>query len=230
MRKLATIALALAATGAFAQTNFTNGTDVRVPGTGTGGTTTGSAGLYPISFVVSGMGNSTTGISMTLEWGTAAGTTGVVLGEEHTFGDDLDMMLIAPGGQQLLFLSDAGGAFDFNGVYTFKDGFAAMLTGGTDANLDGNQDNGTFGVSQFGTGDIFLAPAPVPSYVNTTFAGAFNGLDPNGTWNMYVMDDLGGDAGWLMSSTLTVNAVPEPATLAVLGLGAAALLRRRRKQ
>lgn len=229
MRKIAVIALALVATGAFAQTNFNNLTNVRVPGTGTGSTTAGKAGLYPIPFVVSGMGINTTQIRMTLNWGTALGTAGIVLGEEHTFADDVDIMLVSPTGRQLIFLSDAGGGNDWNGTFTFRDGFAAVADGGVGQNTGGNMNPGTYGVSQYLLADQFDAPAPAPSYVNTTFAGAFNGFNPNGTWNMYIMDVVGGDAGWLMSSTLTVSAVPEPASIAVLGLGAAALLRRRRR-
>jgi subtilisin-like proprotein convertase family protein len=171
------------------------------------------------------MGNITTEVFISIEWGTLPTTANVALGEEHSFYGDLDMMLQAPGGQLLLFLSDAGSTNDANGSYTFRDGFAAMQSSGTNI----NQANGNYGVSQYGTGDVFLAPSPAASYTNTTFAGAFNGLNPNGTWNLWIMDDAGGDAGWIMSSTLSVSAVPEPGTIAVLGLGVAALLRRRKK-
>lgn len=210
----------------FAQT-FTNETDVRLPGTGTGGTT-GSAGLYPITFEVSGLG-SVTDLNIILEFGTALGTAGIVLGEEHTFADDLDFMLVAPNGMQLIFLSDAGGGNDMNGIYTFDDeALAAIDTAGTGQNAGGNLNTGSYRVSQYGTGDGFVAPAPAADYTNTLLS-AFDGIDPNGTWNLYAMDAFSLDAGWLMSSSLVFEPVPEPATMAVLGLGLIPFLRRRKK-
>ena len=42
--------------------------------------------------------------------------------------------------------------------------------------------------------DAFPAPAPTPSN-QTTLAGAFTGINPNGTWSLYVVDDGPGDVG-----------------------------------
>jgi subtilisin-like proprotein convertase family protein len=223
-----TLTLAILAACAVANaTDFTFGTPVRVPGTGT----SGAAGVYPITFNVTGMGTSTTDINVTLNWGTLASTANVALGEEHTFADDLDFMLVAPTGQQLIFLSDAGGGNDMNGTYVFDDsGAVAIDDNGTGQNTGGNLNNGTYKPSQYLTGDVFNAPAPAASYTFTTFAGAFNGLNPNGIWSMYIMDDVGGDAGWLMSTTLSVQAVPEPATMIAVAAGRGALVARRRRK
>ena len=222
--------LALLSAGAFAQTSFDNLTNVRIPGTGTGGSTSvNSAGLYPITFAVSGMGVVTSDINITLNFGTAAGTVEFSLGEEHTFCGDLDMLLVAPSGTNLVFLSDAGSLADMNGSYTFDDEAAEIIQEFPTTQLvAGNLVNGSYKRSAYIDGDPFLSPAPSPDFGNIFFS-AFDGEDPNGTWELYIMDDAGGDAGWLMSSSLTVTAVPEPATMAVLGLGAAALLRRRRR-
>ena len=40
----------------------------------------------------------------------------------HTWPDDVDFLLVGPGGQNATFLSDAGGSFDIQGIYlTFND-------------------------------------------------------------------------------------------------------------
>lgn len=229
-RSLALLFAALTA-GVMAQTSFDNLTNVRIPGTGTGGSSSvNSAGVYPITFAVSGMGTTITDIDITLNFGTAAGTVLFALGEEHTFCGDLDMMLVSPTGTSLVFLSDAGSFADMNGSYTFDDEAAETIQESpTTQVVDGNLVNGSYRRSAYIDGDPFLSPAPSPNFANIFFS-AFDGQNPNGTWELYIMDDAGGDAGWLMTSSLTVTAVPEPATMAVLGLGVAALLRRRRRE
>ena len=62
-----------------------------------------------------------------------------------------------------------------------------------------------------GDPDSFPAPAPAPS-VNTTLAGAFSGIAPNGTWSLYIVDDTTGDVGsisggWSLTITTEEAAV-----------------------
>src|SRR5207248_5563112 len=40
---------------------------------------------------------------------------------------------------------------------------------------------------------------------NTTLAGAFNGIAPNGTWSLYVIDDACGDSPDTISGGWTLN-------------------------
>jgi hypothetical protein len=94
--------------------------------------------------------------------------------------------------------------------------------------VDGNIVNGSYRFSAVIAGDPFAAPAPTPVFENILFS-VFDGEDPNGTWSLYIMDDAGGDAGWLMESTLTLTAVPEPATIIVLGSAVLVFVRRRRR-
>ena len=49
----------------------------------------------------------------------------------------------------------------------------------------------------------------------TAFLGAFNGLDANGNWTLFIADLSGGDVSTLVSWELDITAVPEPATMAL---------------
>lgn len=93
-----------------------------------------------------------------------------------------------------------------------------------------------------GGGDIWAAAAaagsaaPVPpgTYnASSGGSGAATGLFPGSwsasAWRLDVTDSAGGDQGGWQSWEIRGTAVPEPATMAALGLGAAALIRRRRK-
>ena len=68
------------------------------------------------------------------------------------------------------------------------------------------------------------------------FLNAFNGLDANGGWTLFVADVSGGDVSTLVSWELDITAVPEPTTIAlglfggVLALGGGLRAWRRRTQ
>ncbi len=132
--------------------------------------------LYPSTINVSGMTGTVTNMTVTLS------------NINHTFVPDFDMLLVAPGGQNMIIFSDVGSGIDTTNVtVTLDDAAATSLTA---ANLV----SGTFKPTNITTGDTFPAPAPAPS-ANTTFASTFNGIDPNGTWSLYVVDDVSLDMG-----------------------------------
>jgi subtilisin-like proprotein convertase family protein len=146
-----------------------NTTVINIPGSG-------MSSLYPSKITVAGLPTNPTKITVTL--------TGI----SHTYPDDLDILLVGPGGQKVMLMSDSGGSSDINNVtLTFDDAAASKLADST-AII-----SGTFKPTDFATGDNFPAPAPAGPYGTTL--SAFNGLDPNGTWSLYVFDDAASDSG-----------------------------------
>jgi subtilisin-like proprotein convertase family protein len=158
--------------------------------------TVGVANPYPSNISVSGLTGTISNITVTLN------------NLNHTFPDDLDIMVVGPTGANLVIMSDAGGSVDVsNTTLTFDDAAAVPVTDG------GPVGNGSFKPSQFVAGDSFPAPAPAPS-ANTTLAASFNGTDPNGTWSLYIVDDTGVDQGvlgngWNLSIVTSANPFPQ---------------------
>jgi len=138
----------------------------------------------------------------------------------HTFPDDLDILLTGPGGFSVMLMSDTGGSLDIVSVnLTFSDGSPLLPDSAQIV-------SGTFAPTNIGATDVMDAPAPVGPYGTTlnSFVG-----DPNGTWNLWAVDDLGGDIGSMAGGwSITFSAVPAPGALALLGLAGMVGGRRRR--
>jgi subtilisin-like proprotein convertase family protein len=136
----------------------------------------GISSLYPSKITVAGLPSNPSKVTVTLK------------GISHTYPDDLDILLVGPGGQKVLLMSDAGGGSDLiNTTLTFDDAAASKLAD-TSAIVAG-----TYKPTDFVTGDTFPSPAPAGPY--GTALSAFNGLNPNGTWSLYVLDDAASDGG-----------------------------------
>ncbi len=131
-----------------------------------------------------------------------------IAGFTHTFPDDVDMLLVSPSGQKMIFMSDAGGGGDVTGLgFTLADSAATLLS---DA---GPLVAGTYRPSDVTAGDVFAAPAPAAPYSSAAPVGAatfLNTLSAGtliGGWNLYVVDDAGQDVGtlgqWCLNFTLS---------------------------
>lgn len=120
--------------------------------------------------------------------GTVSKVTVMLEDLSHTFPSDIDILLVGPGGQRLLLMSDVGGGTDaVNADLTFDDAAAAGI-GATVV-------SGTFRPTNIGTGDVFPAPGPAGPFPDPQLLSVFNGVNPNGTWSLFVVDDVGADAG-----------------------------------
>ena len=121
-----------------------------------------------------------------------------LFGLTHTFPGDLDLLLVGPGGQKMVIMSDVGSSAALtNANIVLEDAAAAnMPTGATSL-------AGTWKPTNSGTTDTFPAPAPAGPYQHpapggaATFASVFGttGSAMNGQWSLYVVDDAGGDLG-----------------------------------
>src|SRR5262245_30933582 len=147
-------------------------------------------------------------------WGKVMNITVFLEGLTHTFPDDLDFLLMGPGGTNLEFWSDVGGGSAITNVlFTIMDSGASLLpdatalASGTCRPTDyAGGGNGTVEDSSNWTG---LAPGLIINHPAPTgtggFASAFGGVSLNGqtTWSLYVTDDTSDDVGnlarWLVS-------------------------------
>lgn len=161
----------------------------------------GAASPYPSSASVSGLVGAVSDVNVTL------------LGFSHATPDDVDVMLVSPGGKRAVVLSDAGGDTDAGGLDVVLDDQAAQALPDTSALA-----TGTYRPADYEVGDTFAAPADASG--TGSALSVFNDSSPNGTWQLFVMDDRATDAGSLTSWRLEVTTTgpqPYPSSLTVSG-------------
>lgn len=178
---------------ATAQTTFSNSSTITVPNPSAA---VGAASIYPSPITVSGVGTQLTALSVTLT------------GFSHTYPADVDVLLVGPGGQNVLLMSDVGTFLPVSNLtFTFNN------TAGSNMPSASQLMSGTFAPTNFdpvGDVDGFPAPAPLVGPYGSSFA-PFIGTNPNGTWNLYIVDDVAGNAGQFAggwSITVTTPATP----------------------
>lgn len=163
-------------------TTRTSTTPILIPDSGPGAP-------YPGTITVSGLPASARVRSVTLA------------GFSHTFPGDLDILVQSPDGSNMILMSDRGGGADINNVtYTFQDGFPILGTG--------FNPSGTYAPTNTAGPDNFPAPGPGSVLqVTPTFASRLNtpALTPNGTWNLFVIDQFLGDQGTINSWSITFD-------------------------
>ncbi len=171
--------------GANSSLNVVAGQAVTTP---TGGAITinssGNASPYPSNIAVSGVSGLVTNLKVT------------ITNLSHTWPNDIDMVLFGPTGAHSIIFTDAiGGSGGITGrTYTFQ-------TGATALPLTGLPVSGTYGVVNGGS----YGGTGTPSAVTNTGLGIFNGTNPNGTWSLYVFDDVSGDIGSIGSWSLEIT-------------------------
>jgi hypothetical protein len=147
------------------------------------------ASPYPSTINVSGQGTSVGQVIVKIN------------GWSHTEPRDVDMLLVGPTGANAIILSDIGSTPTISNVNLVLDDRSA-----TPLPTAGTLVSGTYQPTNSGTGDTFPAPAPAPS--GGSALSVFQGTNPNGTWSLYSVDDLGGDGGSIASWELIITAPP----------------------
>jgi len=125
---------------------------------------------------------------------------------------------------------------DLYGYLVHGSGFAVLLNRVGQGTGTPGSDVYLFGFSRSGFGSITLDqgagtsihavedPAngtyrPDSGTQNSGGLNAFNGLDPNGSWTLFLADLGSGETSTLVSWGLDITAVPEPTTWALIGFG-----------
>ena len=166
---------------------FSNASLITIP-------TNGIATPYPSCISVSGLASSTTDVNVTLN------------GLSHNYPADLDMLLVGPGGQNAIIMSDTGDT-------GFRYGAAATITLDDEAAgplpESSQLTTGTFRPTNYAPAETFPTPAPAPS--GNSALAVFDGTNPNGDWCLYVFDDSDGDGGsisggWSLDIATTTTA------------------------
>ena len=126
---------------------------------------------YPSEIEVSGVSGHITNLSVSL------------IGLEHSWSSDIDALLVGPGGQSVLLMSDAGSGISVAGInLTFNKDAALIIP------QPGPLTSGRFRPANYGQfPDYFSAPAPPGPY--GTDLSVFDGTNPNGAWRLFVHDD-----------------------------------------
>jgi len=187
----AALALGLPAAPAFAATEtFSNPSTITIP-------SGGAATPYPSGITVGGAASLVTDVNVTLH------------GFTHQFMADVDILLVGPGGQSVVILSDAGCSSNVSGLeLTFDQSAAGTVpesgvSSGTyrPTNVDVGCDGGS---------ESFPNPAPADPWGSSL--DVYNDTLAQGTWNLFVVDDASLYAGSIAGGwSLTIDSVPAEA-------------------
>jgi hypothetical protein len=157
--------------------------------------------------------------------------SGIINGDGHLYmNTDAETV-----GRLYLQYDGFDGELENDLVQTPGTGLNANLTGFTDFVFRFRAVNGTFGsdiattilvTSSTGTVSHTVFTGSGLNQVTTASFGSFSGVDWSNVQRLDFIFNGNMSSDWTLDS---IEVVPEPATMAVLGLGAAALMRRRRR-
>ena len=137
--------------------------------------------------------------------------TVTLYGFTHGFASDVDILLLGPQGQKTVLLANVGGQNKYsvtNLILTLDDDATSALPIFT--RLVSGTFKPTDGFAALGYPDLpfdFPPPAPAGNSNAPTALSVFKNTDPNGTWKLFVVDDVYPDGGTIPGGwSLTVSA------------------------
>jgi hypothetical protein len=156
------------------------------------------ASPYPATIAVSGMPN-----------GVITDVNLLFNDLTHTTPRDIDLLLSASNGRRALVMSDVGNVGQGQEDAVVDLDLILDDEAGTPLPVSEQLSSGTFQpTNHLAAGDTkadaFTAPAPAPD--GSVALSTFDGADPNGTWQVWMMDDVGGDKGTIASWALQITA------------------------
>jgi subtilisin-like proprotein convertase family protein len=131
---------------------------------------------YPSTVVVSGLPGQVIDVVLTLK------------NINHTNPDDIDVLLVAPDGEGAIVMSDVGGTANVATTNLTLDDSAAIFMPD-----EGPLPSGTYKSTNANGGDTDSFGSPAPSPTGTDLTNTYDGIDPNGTWKLFVKDDTVND-------------------------------------
>ena len=151
----------------------------------------GSARPYPSEIAISGVN------------GTIQKLTVEMLDLTHTCMSDIQVLLAGPNGQGVILMADVGGCDDFRRAnLIFDDDALGSIS---------SPQSGRYLPSGIKANNKF--PRVSLTQINKTLS-AFNGINPNGTWGVYVLDNAGSDngmfgGGWKLTMRVDPRSPPQ---------------------
>jgi hypothetical protein len=147
----------------------------------------GPAIPYPDGFLVDGQPGPVASLKLYIPDPETSLQPGVVRGINHAYPQDIDVLLVGPGGQKSIVMSDSCGFLPSSGL------MLALSDAATAPLPTGPCTSGTYKPTNNVGADTFPAPAPPPPY--TTGLSVFTGDPLNGRWEIWVVDDQVMDGG-----------------------------------
>lgn len=161
------------------------------------GGTVGPANHYPSTVAVSALSGTVTKVTVTTF--------------DLTAGNELDMALVGPNGAQVMLMSDACGSEAAKHDYLTFDDSASQFVNGASCPLG---QRGSVLPTNYGDPESdVLSVKGGPSGPFSNQLSAFNGISPNGDWNLFMLDDQAGVFGFEMGGWALTLEVEPPAPI-----------------
>ncbi|HRT56463.1 MAG TPA: hypothetical protein P5038_07535, partial [Candidatus Paceibacterota bacterium] len=134
----------------------------------------------------------------------------------HVWPSDISILLVSPEGQKSYLMSKCGWGWPLNNVTLRFDDTATEVLPQSAAITNGTYKPTSYAIVP----PSFPVPAPPPSPTPyLTNLAAFNGSNPNGSWSLFVFDNVPADSGsisngWMLTLT-TSDLVPASSDLGV---------------